>query len=439
MSLVNDMLKDLDERRRGVPVKGNAAKKLTPASDRSRSSAPSRLPVVAAIAGGSVVVVMVLWLLLVDRENAGELADLPSNTDNPLGGNVAPANTNVSLSPGSSQSVDTTGAATQRNVSTTSATGNDAQDNAEAATIAALEARLAELEAANTANTQANSGNTGQSADWAPIDWSANTSTASISGTQQPATDAGISQFQSNQRQAPQNQTQLPQTQVLQNQTQSQEPLTQFQAPQQNAPVATVERQSREMPLSERDRLTVQEALTLWSQGQQLSALQALDSFAYDNPEAHQSRETLAKLLIRQGEVERALQATEIGLQISPAHAGYKKVKARILIGQSNVSEALALLSATPPSVSNDPEYHSLLATAQLAGGEYAQAIQSYRALLRLDDTRLEKAPLWYGLGSAQQRLGNQAEAQQAYRQALQQADLSANLRAQIERRLSAQ
>ena len=27
MSLVNDMLKDLDARRRGVPVKGNAAKK----------------------------------------------------------------------------------------------------------------------------------------------------------------------------------------------------------------------------------------------------------------------------------------------------------------------------------------------------------------------------------------------------------------------------
>jgi Flp pilus assembly protein TadD len=46
---------------------------------------------------------------------------------------------------------------------------------------------------------------------------------------------------------------------------------------------------------------------------------------------------------------------------------------------------------------------------------------------------------LWYGLGSAQQRLGNQAEAQQAYRQALQQPDLSANLRAQIERRLSGQ
>jgi cytochrome c-type biogenesis protein CcmH/NrfG len=436
MSLVNDMLKDLDERRRGVPVKGNAAKKLTPASDRSRSSAPSRLPVLAAIAGGAVVVVMVLWLLLVDRENAGELADLPSsNTDGPSGGNVAPANTNAPVS-----------------ATSPSTSGNGAQDNAEAATIAALEARLAELEAANTSNTntQTNSGSTGQSADWAPIDWSVNTSTASTASTAsaantantsgtQPVTDAGLSQFQANQGQASGDQTQLPPTQVLQNPTQSQEPLTQFQAPQQNAPVATVERQSREMPLSERDRLTVQEALTLWSQGQQLSALQALDSFAYENPEAHQSRETLAKLLIRQGEVERALQATEIGLQIAPSHAGYKKVKARILIGQSNVPEALALLSATPPSVSNDPEYHSLLATAQLAGGEYTQAIQSYRALLRLDDTRLEKAPLWYGLGSAQQRLGNLDEARQAYQQALQQPDLSTNLRAQIERRLSAQ
>ena len=131
------------------------------------------------------------------------------------------------------------------------------------------------------------------------------------------------------------------------------------------------------------------------------------------------------------------MQAADVGLQIAPSHPGYKKVKARILLGQPDVPQALALLAATPPSVANDPEYHNLLATAQLAGGEYTDAIQSYRALLRLGDPRIDTAPLLYGLGSAHLRIGNAAEARQAYQQALQQPELSANLRAQIERRLA--
>lgn len=438
MSLVNDMLKDLDERRRGVPVKGNAAKKLTPASDRSRLSASSRLPVFAAVIGAVVVILLVLWLTVVDRDNTGTLSDMRTEAgDNP----VRVSYTNVAQSTGQpdadalgTASTSAMNSSPAANISGNIAQENAPQESAAAATIAALEARLAELEAVNRAtSTQANLSTTGQSADWAPIDWNANATAPVDAG----AGTRSVTEETYAQRQIVSQNTL---SQVAPGQPgQVQQAPTQQNPLQPNEPLTTVERQSREMPLSERDRLTVQEALTLWSQGQQLSALQALDSFAYENPEAHQSRETLAKLLIRQGEVERALQATEIGLQIAPSHAGYKKVKARILIGQSNVPEALALLSATPPSVSNDPEYHSLLATAQLAGGEYTQAIQSYRALLRLDDTRLEKAPLWYGLGSAQQRLGNLDEARQAYQQALQQPNLSANLRAQIERRLSGQ
>ena len=57
MSLVNDMLKDLDARRRGAPVKGNAAKKLTPASDRRGLVARSQLPLVAGLFGSVVIVV----------------------------------------------------------------------------------------------------------------------------------------------------------------------------------------------------------------------------------------------------------------------------------------------------------------------------------------------------------------------------------------------
>lgn len=405
MSLVNDMLKDLDARRRGAPVKGNAAKKLTPASDRRGLVARSHLPLLAGLFGIVVIVVLILWLLLGDRGNSGELADLRSRMNE------------------ASSAVD------QQDLA---AAQSSAASNNDAATIAALEARLAELEAANGAGAALRNGsNAGQANDWNPVDWSdtnpavaqagpANTNNA-VNNTATGSASATVSPGTSSDTQT------VIETQLLR-----------ASAEQQRDNGTAVARQAREMPLSERDRLQVQEALTLWSQGQQLTALQLLDSFAFENPEAHQSRETLAKLLIRQGEVERALQAAELGLQIAPSHPGYKKVKARILLNQSDVTGALAVLSASPPTLSNDPEYHSLLATAQLAGGEYNEAIQSYRELLRLNDPRIDKAPLWYGLGSAQQRIGNAAEARQAYQQALQQPELSPNLRAQIERRMAA-
>lgn len=409
MSLVNDMLKDLDARRRGAPVKGNAAKKLTPASDRRGLVARSHLPLAAGLFGIMVIVLLVLWLLLGDRGNSGQLADLRSRM------NEAPP------------AVDQQNfAAAQSSVATNESSSNDA------ATIAALEARLAELEAANSAGAALRSGsNAGQTSDWNPVDWSDNNPAVAQSNT--AGTDNAVNTSGSGSMPVTASPSASADTQaVIETQ------LLRASAEQQADSGTAVARQAREMPLSERDRLQVQEALTLWSQGQQLTALQLLDSFAYENPEAHQSRETLAKLLIRQGEVERALQAAELGLQIAPSHPGYKKVKARILLSQSNVPDALAILSSAPPSVSNDPEYHNLLATAQLAGGEYDEAIASYRALLRLNDPRIDKAPLWYGLGSAQQRIGNAAEARQAYQQALQQPELSANLRAQIERRMAA-
>lgn len=409
MSLVNDMLKDLDARRRGAPVKGNAAKKLTPASDRRGLAVQSHLPLLAGLFGIVVIVVLILWLLLGDRGNSGELADLRSRM------NETPS------------TVDQQNLATAQSSAATNATSSN-----DAATIAALEARLAELEAATNAGAALRSGsNAGQASDWNPVDWSDNNpavAQTNTAGTDNAANTTGSGSMPVAASPSASADTQA----VIETQ------LLRASAEQQTNSGTAVARQAREMPLSERDRLQVQEALTLWSQGQQLTALQLLDGFAYENPEAHQSRETLAKLLIRQGEVERALQAAELGLQIAPSHPGYKKVKARILLSQSNVPDALSILSSAPPSVSNDPEYHNLLATAQLAGGEYDEAIESYRALLRLNDPRIDKAPLWYGLGSAQQRIGNAAEARQAYQQALQQPELSANLRAQIERRMAA-
>ncbi len=189
------------------------------------------------------------------------------------------------------------------------------------------------------------------------------------------------------------------------------------------------------MSFEDSDRQQVQLALEQWSSGQRLSALQTLDSFTFENAEAHRSRETLAKLLIQQGENERALQVVDMGLAIAPRFYGYRKIKARLLLGQGSAEDALALLNNSAPSVSADPEYHDLLATANLSSQRFDSAVVSYQMLLQHDET---VGRWWYGLGASMDAQGRTSEAANAYERALRSGELSANLRQNSQQRLQA-
>ncbi|MBU2097385.1 MAG: tetratricopeptide repeat protein, partial [Gammaproteobacteria bacterium] len=191
-------------------------------------------------------------------------------------------------------------------------------------------------------------------------------------------------------------------------------------------PAAAMNRVPREMSLQDRDRQAVQFALQQWSSGQRLAALQTLDVFSYENPEAHGARETLAKLLIQQGEPERAMQAVELGLSIAPNNNAYKKVKARLDIEQGRADEALQMLSAAPPAVSADTEYHDLMATAFLTTQQYDFASVTYQAMLQQNPA---EGRWWYGLAASYDARGMTQDAAQAYERALQQINLSPSLR----------
>jgi len=197
---------------------------------------------------------------------------------------------------------------------------------------------------------------------------------------------------------------------------------------------STLVRMPALMNFREVDRQQVQEALTLWQQGQQSTALEALSAFAAANPQAHQSREMLAKLLLQQGEMIAAMEQADIGLGIQPDHYGYKKVKARVLMAAGVPGEAADLLGLRAPSLAGDSEYHELLAASRLAGRKYAEALVSYQALS-------SSAPLdarwWYGVAAAQDALGSSFEAVQSYERALQLGGLTPALRENSQQRIA--
>lgn len=183
----------------------------------------------------------------------------------------------------------------------------------------------------------------------------------------------------------------------------------------------------------QQDVLAVQEALRIIAVNQPDAAYAVLGEYIALNRYAHQSRETYAKLLLSQGAYRQAADLVEAGLQLAPNHAGFKKIKARLLVSNGEIGAAVALLLRRAPDVSKDLEYHEILATAQLASRDYEGAAVSYTSLLRVDRTQ---GKYWYGFAASQDFLGKMRAAREAYTEAVRRPDLSANLRGRSEQRL---
>ena len=195
----------------------------------------------------------------------------------------------------------------------------------------------------------------------------------------------------------------------------------------------SVKNTARRTP-DELDTLAVQEALVYMSENNTNAAFKRLKQEIIKNRYAHQSRETYAKLLMRDGDAASAMQLVNDGLGLAPNHAGFKKVKARLLMAAGDVAEAADLLVRRAPALSDDIEYHEILATAQLANRDYEGARLSYSALVQQDRSQ---GKWWYGFAASHDYLGNWSAAGQAYSQAIQSADLSPNLRRRSQERLA--
>lgn len=201
-----------------------------------------------------------------------------------------------------------------------------------------------------------------------------------------------------------------------------------------NQPAPESVKDFAQMSPEELDTQAVQTALKLIAYESTQDAYTHLEQHIINNRYAHQSRETYAKLLMNDGHLVAAFNLIEDGLGLAPNHPGFKKVKARILIADGQVGAAVELLEKRAPAVGEDLEYHEILATAQLASRDYAGALISYTGLVQQDRNQ---GKWWYGYAASQDNLGNRAVARQAYGRAVQQQNLSPNLRRRSQERLA--
>ncbi|MEZ4484271.1 MAG: tetratricopeptide repeat protein [Syntrophotaleaceae bacterium] len=160
--------------------------------------------------------------------------------------------------------------------------------------------------------------------------------------------------------------------------------------------------------------------------------LQALEQ----HPEHLAARQALVSELLRQKRQAEAGQVLAEGLRLDPTLLPMRLRYAELLMGQDKLVDARDLLLQGPPQTPlAAPELHALLGAIYQRLGQYQAAAQEYQALL----TAQPGNGLWQmGLGIAREHAGAPEEAVDAYRAALAGQGLSPALNDYVRQRLAA-
>jgi len=194
------------------------------------------------------------------------------------------------------------------------------------------------------------------------------------------------------------------------------------------------EKITRQLTLVERDQQANQQALQHMRAGRTQTANELLSKLIKEYPAAHQSRATLVALTLSQGYAPQAEQLLAQGLQLAPQQLAFIKLQARLLLSQQQVSQAVELLGAQLDAGAEDQELLALLASACQRDGQHERALQLYLQLLRQNNRQPQ---WWIGKAISLEALKQKAEALQAYRQARSIVSISPALKAYAEGRIN--
>jgi len=154
------------------------------------------------------------------------------------------------------------------------------------------------------------------------------------------------------------------------------------------------------------------------------------------DPQLLGARLQLADLFLKAQRSTEAETLLRAGLRLQPDSPELRKALARLLLSEKQLGEAIRIMRSAPlPEVAGDLEYHALLAALLQEAGNYAAAAGQYRKLLAV---RPREALWWMGLAIALEQSGASEPARKAYRQALETPGLRPDLAAYIRNRLQA-
>ncbi|MFQ5659802.1 MAG: tetratricopeptide repeat protein [Gammaproteobacteria bacterium] len=187
-------------------------------------------------------------------------------------------------------------------------------------------------------------------------------------------------------------------------------------------------------PLKKKD-MVFNDAVIAYRAGDLTRTIELLYGVITEHPGHIRARKLLVSVLLEQGDRQSAGKLLSEGLQQAPANTALIKLYAKLLVGENQLDVALNYLNKARPDFEDDPEYYALKAAILQRKGMSGYAAQIYRRLVRVDP---HNGIWWMGLGISFEGLGRNGDALQAYKRAQQDSTVASNIARFIGKRISA-
>jgi MSHA biogenesis protein MshN len=194
-----------------------------------------------------------------------------------------------------------------------------------------------------------------------------------------------------------------------------------------------IDKRAQQMTPSQLSEVEYRDAANLLNQGQLAEAQEGFRRALQIYPAHAGARQGLFGLLLdakKNGEAERVI---EDGLALNPNHPGFAMALARLRVDRGDNAGAINVLQKTASVASGNPDYIAFLAALMQRQSRHQEAVDNFRAALRLAPG---SGVWLMGLGISLQALNRNSEAQDAFRRARETNTLNADLQAFVDLRL---
>ena len=194
-----------------------------------------------------------------------------------------------------------------------------------------------------------------------------------------------------------------------------------------------IDKQMREVTPSERAEIAFRRGVTQLQEGRANSAeLDFRDALTQD-PSHGGARQALLGLLLDSGRNNDAEQLLHKALEINPRQPRHAMVLARLEVERGEVAGAINTMVGALPYVQSDPDFHAFLAALLQREGRHREAVDYYRTALR----GVPGNGVWMmGLGISLRAANQSAEARDAFQRAIDSKQLTPELQEFVERQL---
>ena len=183
----------------------------------------------------------------------------------------------------------------------------------------------------------------------------------------------------------------------------------------------------------EQVRIAYAEASNTLQQGKTTDAKKLLHKVLLLDFTHIQARKTLASLLFREQQYDDAIEILELGRIQHPEDVSFTLLLARIYTERGQGPVAVDLLERINPDVASNSDFYALLAALYQRSAQYKKAAVVYEKLLRVYPGR---AVWWMGLGLSLQSTERKQDALSAYKKALATQGLTVELKRFIQKRM---